>query len=208
MSKQFNPFDLDHSVRYLNGTIINIDNAPGYVTRCSQKSGSKNIMAEYHRLHLPGKITEFGEVDLKSNRVDFTPFKLGFINLFEEGESCWFSYRLPARVFRAGICDSNIRVYAMAPSNKPIRFELIKSKYFNDTLINQFPSITRAATIADAKNLMVAFSRDYCVDSKSLIYSGLQGKKAVGFYDRERNIVKTNSENTFLKRHIEACAWR
>lgn len=170
-------YDNAQARMYLEGSIVMVDKVPVIA-----ESISDNIMA-YRSL---SRKYSTGHVDLDSDRVDFTPMPLGFVNfnLFDHLSNVVRAFRIPIRQWRIGL---TLGTLSLEPDqSSETRKSILYSKNMENTILNSFPPFEHAIEKVNGRTVNgIAFDREFAIGSNGQLFH-LHTQKPVGeIYKKE-----------------------
>ncbi len=129
-------------------------------------------------------------LNIKFNLKDFSnPVRrIGFINI---NKSVVYCYRTPVRKFKAGLCESNIRINLIDveyPFGREQTRAKIRSLYFHEVgeaLVNSYPTFKEAIELIKLGYCAVAFDKQFAIDNRYHIWYKTQ---IVGSFDNKKII--------------------
>ena len=196
-NKEF--YDQDHAIRYLNHSIIRVDNVPVLIERIDVRGSS--LYAQYHPIErMADAYTK--QVLLKSPRINMNPVPLGYVNWKNWNRKlvALKAFRIPQRAWKIGLTTRSLRILP-GSMERETKDMLLYSKYMKATICNDFPSLEHVLSkIRDKDVGSVAFSRRFSLSSGGSLFFIQLSKKVGEVY---KNTLKLYDRYMFLSELLE-----
>jgi len=95
-------------------------------------------------------------VDIREAGINFAPLELGYVN---HGEGMAYIIRNPKRMWKQGLTYDHLKA-----TRGYISEGLLQSRYINDTLVNNFPTLEEAYELGINDSVDTAFHRDFALN--------------------------------------------
>ena len=162
-------YDRDHMRHYLRRCIIRIEDEPIYVLEVNndQNRAGRPIQKIYYtRLGH----NEQRSINIKSRRVNLTPVPLGFIN-FQDGENeCVVASRVPARMWKWGLCSNNLNLSPVAGKDvlEKNKDNVLLSSNLRACILGTYPAYKEACDIIEQATIYstIAFHRHFAIQRR------------------------------------------
>ena len=192
-------YDQDHAIRYLNHSIIRVDNTPVLVERIDVKG--THLYAQYHPIErMAGEYTK--QVSLRSSRVNMNPVPLGWVNWrnWDRKLVALKAFRIPERAWKIGLTSQNLLILP-GTTDRETKDRLLYSKYMKATICNDFPSLTYVLSkFRNEKIKSIAFSRRFSLNSNGSLFFIQLPKKVGRVY---KDTLKLDEKYIFLSELLE-----
>ena len=181
-SKNF--YDAHQAHRYLNDSVIRLNNEPIYVVSIDTTRTKYDYKIHYVPLPIGlngAQQKDVKVVRLKSSGIDLNPVPLGFINspsLFQPKiHVVMYAYRYPNRNWHVGLTSGNLAIISMRDSvvreddRRPDR-SLLQSQSIKDTIMGVYPSVRHILKLMRKDNGIrgMAFSRNFAINYRSELF--------------------------------------
>lgn len=189
-------FDQRHAASRLESSVVMYKKKPIYILSVE---GANRGKYRINYMEVGDSNSRIKYVFYPNEGFDFTPVTLGYIQLPKSGVLP--AYRVPSRQWKLGLHADNLHTQpAVALSSSRVSHNtLLKSVSLKKCIENQFCSFSDAMKRVSKHAYGTAFSRDYAITSKGLLYHRLCGE--VGQCEMDKPSL--NEDFSFLKETLE-----